>query len=91
MLLGRTVPGQKRPKLLRLPIAKSATRGTGKIVPKGDAWQLMPRYNLSLAYCTVLIQTLRPSAQLYRHIPSASVVQCCDIAEKELELVGHDG
>jgi hypothetical protein len=28
--------GQKRPKLLRLPAAKSATEGMGKIVPRTD-------------------------------------------------------
>jgi hypothetical protein len=29
--------GQKRPKLLRLPAAKSATKGLGKIVPITDS------------------------------------------------------
>jgi hypothetical protein len=29
-----TAVGQKRPKLLRLPVAKSATRGMAKIAPK---------------------------------------------------------
>jgi hypothetical protein len=31
-----TAMGQKRPKLLRLPVAKSATRGMGNIVPFPD-------------------------------------------------------